>query len=232
MRRAFPWYKIGVRISSEESSRVMDLIQCLYYDVSELADPVLFERGMAALPWEDRREKVMRFRFGKDRRLCLGAGLLAAFMLRRAGAEDLRLVFSEHEKPSLAAYPDLHFNLSHSGTLAVCAVSDRPLGVDTEVLTAYNPDVAALCFQPREIAWLERQPNRGLAFTRLWTRKESWLKYLGTGLSLSANTFSALPGDSPAEGITLTESSAGNHRICVCADSGRQVSFSSWQSGL
>lgn len=208
------------------------MIQCRYYDVTELADPVLFESGMAALPWAERRENVMRFRFGRDKRLCLGAGLLAAFMLRQEGAEDLSLVFSENGKPSLAAYPDIHFNLSHSGTLAVCAVSDRPVGVDTEALAPFLPDVASLCFQPGEMDWLSHQPDTGLAFTRLWTRKESWLKYLGTGLSLPAISFSALPGESPAEGVTLTEYAAGDYRICVCADSGREVVFLPWQSGL
>ena len=208
------------------------MIQCCYYDVTDLTDPVRFDCGLAALPWAERREKVMRFRFGKDRRLCLGAGLLAACLLRKAGAEDLTLVCSENGKPALAAYPGIHFNLSHSGTLAVCAVSDKPVGVDTEALTPFLPDVAALCFQPREIAWLECQPDRDLAFTRLWTRKESWLKYLGTGLSLPANSFSALPGESPAERIILTESAAGEHRICVCADSGQDVVFQPWHSGL
>jgi len=210
----------------------MEKIQCWYYDVSELSDPVRFGSGMAALPWEDRREKVLRFRFDKDRRLCLGAGLLAAFALRQAGAKDLRLHLSEFGKPSLASYPDIHFNLSHSGTLAVCAVSDRPVGVDAEELTPYAPDVASVCFQPRETAWVEREADRGLAFTRLWTRKESWLKYLGTGLSLPANTFSALPGETPADGIALTEYETGGCRICVCAEEPCGVLFRPWSSGL
>jgi 4'-phosphopantetheinyl transferase len=210
----------------------MKQVLCWIYDVSELSDPLRFSRGMAALPWEERREKVMRFRFEKDRRLCLGAGLLAAEALRRAGATDLRLRFSEYGKPSLPAHPGIHFNLSHSGTLAVCAVSDEPVGVDTERLTAFSPEVASLCFQPREQAWLEAREDHDLAFTRLWTRKESWLKYLGTGLSLPAASFSALPGETPGEEITLTEYAAGNHRICVCARTGREVSFRFWQSGL
>ena len=206
----------------------MKQVTCWYYDVSELSDPARFDRGMAALPWEDRREKVMRFVFEKDRRLCLGAGLLAAYALQQAGAADLRLCFSEFGKPAPAAYPDIHFNLSHSGTLAVCALSDQPVGVDAEALTPFSPEVASVCFQPRELAWIEREADSSLAFTRLWTRKESWLKYLGTGLSLPANTFSALPGETPTEGIDLTEYAVEGHRLCVCAEAGREVSFSAW----
>lgn len=210
----------------------MEQVLCWYYDVSELSDPARFDRGMAALPWEERRAKVLRFRFEKDRRLCLGAGLLAAHALRYAGAPDLRLGFSAYEKPFLAAHPDIHFNLSHSGTLAVCAVSDRPVGVDTEALTTFSPEAASLCFRASERAWLEEEADRDWAFTRLWTRKESYLKYLGTGLSLPADTFSALPGESPAEGVAFTEYRVGAHCLCVCAESGREVVFRRWQSGL
>ena len=210
----------------------MKQIQCWYYNVTELSVHARFERAMAALPWQDRREKVLRFRFEKDRLLCLAAGLLLAYALRQAGAGDLRLAFSEYGKPSLAYCSDIHFNLSHSGTLAVCAVSDRPVGADVEALTPFAPEVASFCFQPREIEWLERQADRDLAFTRLWTRKESYLKYLGAGLSVPMNTFSALPGESPADGITLTEHAAEGHRLCICADGGREVCFMPWQSGL
>ena len=210
----------------------MKQIDCWYYDVAELADPVRFARGMDALPWEERRQRVLRYRFEKDRRLCLGAGLLAAYALRRAGAADLRLSCSEYGKPMLASSPDICFNLSHSGTLAVCAVSDRPVGVDVEALAAFSPEVASACFRPDELAWLERQADRDLAFTRLWTRKESRLKHLGTGLSLPANSFSVLPGEAPAEGIALTEYAVEGHRICVCARADREVAFRAWRSGL
>ena len=66
-------------------------VVCWTCDVGPLADPARFARGMAALPWADRREKVMAFRFDRDRRLCLGAGLLLAHALRRAGAKNLAL---------------------------------------------------------------------------------------------------------------------------------------------
>lgn len=66
-------------------------ITCWVCDVRPLSDPALFSQGMSLLPWEERRVQVMRFRFDKDRRLCLGAGLLLAHALRHAGATDLSL---------------------------------------------------------------------------------------------------------------------------------------------
>ena len=116
--------------------------KCYYYDVSGLSSPERFARELASLPWEERRERILRYRFEKDRRLSLGAGLLAAYALREAGAEDLTLQTGENGKPELLSYPDIHFNLSHSGTIAVCAVSDRPVGVDVEFLGRPHRELA------------------------------------------------------------------------------------------
>ena len=84
-------------------------VSCLFGDVSPLSDPSLVSRSMAVLPWEDRRKRVMRYRFEKDRHLCLGAGLLLAYALRQAGASNASLRNLPNGKPVLAAGPDIHF---------------------------------------------------------------------------------------------------------------------------
>jgi 4'-phosphopantetheinyl transferase len=93
-----------------------------------------------------------------------------------------------HGKPDLA-HPrsDLRFNLSHSGTLAVVAVSDRrPVGVDVqEVNRSIDAGVLATRFFPDEEArWVAaaRPAARHGRFTRLWVRKEACLKAAGARL--------------------------------------------------
>lgn len=207
-------------------------MNCWYYDVEDLSDPARFAGAMATLPWEERREKVMRYRYEKDKRLCLGAGLLLLHALRQAGASDLTLHTPESGKPVLEAHPSLQFNLSHSGTLAVCAVSEGPVGVDVEELRCFPREIETLCFQPRELTWLEFEPNRDLASLRLWTRKESWIKLTGSGLSTAPNSFSALPDQSPVPGIAWTEHVVMGHIICVCAQESQPVCFIPWRPNL
>ena len=200
-------------------------VTCWHCDVRPLADPSLFSRGMAALPWAERREQVMRFHFEKDRLLCLGAGLLLAHALRRAGARDLSLRRLSNGKPVPVNAPGIHFNLSHSGTLAVCAVSGRPVGVDVEVLQSMDPGVVSMCFQPAEQQWIYQAEDPCRAFTRLWTRKESYLKLMGTGLSCPPDSFCALPGAGFPKGIAYSEIEEAGHMICVCAQQGDDVVF-------
>ena len=208
------------------------MVRCYYYDVSELEDRAMFERGMAMLPWPERCRKVERYRFDKDRRLCLGAGLLAAHMLREAGAIDLTLAYGTHDKPSLANEPNIHFNLSHSGSLAICAVSTETVGADVEEVCDHGRAVAKHCFVPRELAWLDRQADAAHAFTRLWVRKESYIKLLGCGLSRDPKSFDVTPGTASAEtdanGVRYSELNLGAYIVCVCTNGAKKTEYRPW----
>ena len=168
-------------------------MQCWTFDVCELMDGSVFEEAMARLPWDQRRQKARRFVFQKDRCLSLGAGLLAAYVLPRAGATDLSLGEGPYGKPYLTHCHDVQFSLSHSGWLVACAVSGEPVGVDVEELHEYDADVAKMVFCEAELAWLHDQPDPGQAFTRLWVRKESLLKLGGTGLTDDLRAYDVSP---------------------------------------
>ncbi|HEX7278633.1 MAG TPA: hypothetical protein VF255_03315 [Solirubrobacterales bacterium] len=76
--------------------------------------------------------------------------------------ESIRLERGEGGKPRLAERPPrLEFNLSHSGDLALVAVSaEHEVGVDVERV----------------------RPRRGASFYRRWARHEAHVKCLGSGL--------------------------------------------------
>jgi 4'-phosphopantetheinyl transferase len=99
---------------------------------------------------------------------------------------SLVLVEGPQGKPEVSNGP--FFSLSHSGDLALCAVSPaRRIGVDVEQLrpVAGAEQIARRWFTVSELeAYLEAraaQPDQ--AFLRVWTRKEAYLKALGTGLA-------------------------------------------------
>jgi 4'-phosphopantetheinyl transferase len=119
-----------------------------------------------------------------------------------ADPQALRFVYGEHGKPALAARPDgepapLSFNLSHSGDLALVAVVlGRPelqLGVDVEQARDGRQfaSIAASFFAPDEVAVFEALAidEQPAAFYRAWTRKEAYLKAIGTGLSFASTGF-------------------------------------------
>jgi len=164
-----------------------------------LEDGALFARALAAVP-AARREKVLRLS-GGARRLSLGAGLLLRRALAAEGltAEDYSV--DARGRPCFPSLPDFHFSLSHSGELAMCAVSAGPVGCDLERLRELDVlRLAGRVFHPEENAFLLSLPEaeRQAAFFRLWTCKESYMKALGLGFALPMNAFSVSLGGGPA----------------------------------
>jgi 4'-phosphopantetheinyl transferase len=118
---------------------------------------------------------------------------------------EVRLKLERFGKPELARdyASQIRFNLSHSGDLALLAVSRGPeLGVDLE-LEREDVDVlelGATVFSPAEIQVLEALTarERRAHFFRLWACKEAVIKAEGTGFSLSTRTFTVeLPALGP-----------------------------------
>lgn len=108
-------------------------------------------------------------------------------------APEIALAADEQGKPRLrdGGGDGLQFNLSHSGGLALVAVTERQaVGVDVEaIVPRENLRTLAQRFLPAAEAEAVRAaaPERQLdAFYAAWVRHEARLKCLGTGLASPA----------------------------------------------
>lgn len=126
---------------------------------------------------KERREKAKRYLTKNAAYLSAGAGYLLDCALRRKGLQDAVVLYGEHGKPYIEG---LHFNLSHSGTVAVLAVAAGEVGVDIEKIAPVNEKLVRRVCTERELARLK---GRDDAFFRIWTAKESAGKFLGTGIA-------------------------------------------------
>ncbi len=57
------------------------------------------------------------------------------------------------------------------------------MGIDVQVIGAYRPDVAVRVCSEGELAKIKTSDNLATEFTKLWTRKEAYLKMLGRGIA-------------------------------------------------
>ena len=200
---------------------------CRFCDISCLKEDVLFQYYLASLPWQNRKEKVMAFRHPHDRQRSLGAGILLKLSLEEAGIQDQRLSLTRHGKPVLVQDSGIDFSLSHSGNYAVCAISDRMVGADTEQIQTPRHALARRFFHPEEQAFLAQAEDPCDAFTRIWTRKESFLKRSGTGLAADLTGFSVTGDlkDGKGEAVQFHELSLPGHLLCVCTGAEEKVRF-------
>lgn len=177
----------------------------------------------------DERARAKRFHFERDRRHFIAArGSLREILSRYMGLspDSLRFGYTSYGKPHLSAGCDgggLCFNVSHSGELALYAVSrQREVGVDIERFRTdiEHREIAAQFFSKQEIMALSALPARlqAEAFFLCWSRKEAYIKGIGEGLSLPLDSFdvSLTPG-SPASLLAVRGDVREAARWTLCA---------------
>lgn len=115
--------------------------------------------------------------------------LSAQVLLRYAAAQTLhmpmrnvRICYTERGKPMLYG-TKLYCSISHTAGLCVCALSDEPIGIDVERIRPYAPRVAGRVFSRAEQNELQNSSVPDRTFFEIWTRHESYVKCLGTGLA-------------------------------------------------
>lgn len=128
-----------------------------------------------------------------------------------------------HGRPAVVGMP-LHFNMSHAGDLVLFAFAGSPIGADVERVQPVSVvDQVAQSLHPTERAELAAlgEADRPAAFARCWTRKEAYLKGIGTGLSQDPAIAYVGTGEEsvPVGPWTLTDLPT-DHLAAVAADSG------------
>lgn len=128
-----------------------------------------------------RREHALRYRHERDQRLSVAAyRLLQQTLKQEYGIDEAPLfIHDDNGKPLLQDHPDIHFSLSHCHEAVACAVSSRPIGIDVETLDHYSPELACQVMNEEELQQILSSADPAIAFTRLWTMKESYYKLTG-----------------------------------------------------
>ena len=151
--------------------------------------------GLRLLSAEERR-RAGAFRRAEDAsRFVAAHAALRRLLAERTGQRPEQVRIGQlpcprcgqaHGRPALEGEwgQRLQFSLSHGGRLAMIGLSEETIGVDVEPCPDWPGALVERALHPRERAELEAIPgdHRRSAFTRLWVRKEAYLKGLGIGL--------------------------------------------------
>ena len=141
-----------------------------------------------------KQDRIKRFRHWQDAHRTLYADLLVRYIIMRTlevENSDIRFSVNGYNKPQFDHPSGFYFNVAHSGKWIVCAIDDRPVGVDVEQINDMNLDISRRFFSEDEhSAIMQREgPDRRFLFYALWTLKESYLKAMGKGLYQPLDSF-------------------------------------------
>ncbi|MCQ2435351.1 MAG: 4'-phosphopantetheinyl transferase superfamily protein [Clostridia bacterium] len=140
---------------------------------------------------EKRRQRIAKARHSDIKAQIMAGGLIIRAALKDSfGIDEFELAENEFGKPYVVGRPDVHFNISHSGKVVVCAVSDTECGVDVEDLSVSHDimGVATRFMSVLEYDAMMMSENPNRAFCRLWTLRESYVKMRGRGFDIGLST--------------------------------------------
>lgn len=164
-----------------------------------------------ALLSQEERLRTERFRFAVDQqrfRVCHAntRRILAGYLGSSPAA--LEFVAAKGGRPSLcgAHAGALDFNLSHSKTMGMLAVSlNMRVGVDIEDVRPIEWELAEKHFSAAELSSLRKLGEHWLeGFFRCWTSKEALLKAEGIGLKIPLHSFDVSVSSDAAPALLAT----------------------------
>jgi 4'-phosphopantetheinyl transferase len=160
----------------------------------------------------DEIARAQRFRFERlQKSFITTRGALRLLLGRYIGLPpgQLEFCYGNKGKPALASSTEIEFNATHSGEVAAFAFTvGCAIGIDLEHIHAIKEmqNIASRFFCREEAAELAALPaeEQEAAFFRCWTRKESYIKAIGDGLSAPLDDFRVtLRPDEPAQFIHI-----------------------------
>lgn len=126
----------------------------------ELEDEQVFQSLYQTVS-KERRDKIDRLKFPKDKRLSLAAEVLLKKALAQNGIDEFELEVGENGKPYLKEGSHLecshcvYFNLSHSEERVLCVISDKEAGCDVEKIKDTDYKIARHFFTKEEYDLIE-----------------------------------------------------------------------------
>jgi 4'-phosphopantetheinyl transferase len=145
----------------------------------------------------DEKVRADRFVFDKDRNMFVAVRGTLRFLLGRycdVHPNDIVFSYNSYGKPQLE-FPkhDIQFNISHSQNIAVLVFAFATVGIDVEYQEPKfaSVKIAERFFSTIEVEELKSASERDMIklFFDCWSRKESYIKAKGMGISLPLESF-------------------------------------------
>lgn len=135
---------------------------------------------------ETKKKKIDALHFEKDKRLSVCAEMIAKKMIAKhcsVKAEEIVILTDSGGKP-YAENINIYFNISHSGDMVACALSNNPIGIDIEKIREIDDKLIHFVCTDEELEYvcsdIELKTQR---FFEIWTAKEAYFKCYGTGIT-------------------------------------------------
>ena len=162
------------------------MLKIYYMTLDKLKDPASFAKYYKEMP-DIRRQKIDRIRGEDGKRQSLGAGILFNQAFLNEGIDSLIASTNYQYGKSVEGK---YISLSHSGNVAMCAISDQPVGCDVEQISDKDIKIAKRFLMKEQYLRYLRASDRKEQqemFFKIWTAKECVIKAQGGNVDFSSD---------------------------------------------
>jgi 4'-phosphopantetheinyl transferase len=188
-------------------------IVSLYANWKVLEQKEVFRHFFSKLSGE-RREKIGGIKHCSSACQSLGGWTLVdqgLQMLCGFGEARAKIIYGPKGKPDLDD-GGWHFNISHSGDYVMAAFAPMPVGCDIQKKEERRANVAKRFFAQTE----QQRLAEGADFFEIWTKKESFIKLSGKGMSMDLTAFDIFNIQQTMEDCRFASKSLPGYELAVC----------------
>lgn len=161
-------------------------------DYKELYKLEKFLNNKSELIPEHKWDKILSLRRKEEQLLKIYSSLLFRMYLYKdydVTLDVLPISYNRYGRPFFSDINNLFFNFSYSKDIVACAISDKNIGIDVEYIEQLIDNDILKLFHPVEQKYLKNCNNQNKSIIKYWNLKESYLKFLGVGLSKGLDSF-------------------------------------------
>lgn len=143
-----------------------------------------------------KQNRLAAYKNAKDKKRTVAGEILARRMISsfcNVAPENVSFELGLYGKP-YARNLNVEFNISHSDEMVVCTISDNPVGIDVEKIQPIGTSILRKLCTDADLEYIfgndtliNNIPSnfddiRLCRFYEVWTAKEAYFKYIGTGI--------------------------------------------------
>lgn len=165
----------------------------LYSFISEVNHKKLIQEFLLRFPI-DFQKKIMSYRRWQDAQLSLLGRILLYKGVDNFNKKykETSIKYTKYKKPYFEK-DEVYFNISHSGEIVVCVVTNVcDIGIDIELQSDIQIEDFQLQMTVGEWTKISTSFNKMDSFYNYWTQKEAVIKGSGKGLSVPLKSFEIL----------------------------------------
>lgn len=149
----------------------------IYFDKFDNIDDKKYTLLYSFLP-PSRKQKVDKTKDEQTKKIQIVEYYLIKKHLGLLSQKDFS--YNKYGKPYILG--EKHFSISHTKTALVIAISDNEIGIDIQEISKPSERLIKKVLNESEMQQVQKSTSPSKEFTKLWTKKESYVKYNGTSI--------------------------------------------------